>query len=405
MIEGAKAGRARLDYPQNGHEYSQFKRRRELATPPKAKRHRGTEAPKCKTCGVRHWLADGCATGTAPGSRRATALVPSAMREQWKAGPLPIIPDRGTSVSAAQLQSVEDTIWSMLPQVDDMALLEEWRARARALESYLRDKEMQRPMLGVQRRTEARIGQLLGEGMRGNPIAIGLSKIAEDDRGAFRLLGRALAGECGLTSDEWRKSRRALLKLVRLRLGLMPVTPPLPEGLYSCIVADPPWQLDTGPDVIGGTGEAGHDALDYDQMSLEAIKALGEDLRAHLPDDAHLYLWTTNRYVEAAYGVARAWGFEPSVLLVWAKTPQGVGLGDTFRLTTEFILFARRGNLPDRQIIPTTWFNWPRGRHSEKPDEFFEMVESVSPGSKPTRLEMFARKEREGWTVWGDEVP
>ena len=331
------------------------------------------------------------------------------MREQWKAGPLPIIPDRGTSVSAAQLQSVEDTIWSMLPQVDDMALLEEWRARARALESYLRDKEMQRPMLGAQRRIEARIGQLLGEPAPGRrsdlqPLPHD-GKVDRHEADDFRLLGRALAGECGLTPDEWRKSRRALLKLVRLRLGLMPVTPPLPEGLYSCIVADPPWQLDTGPDVIGGTGEAGHDALDYDQMSLEAIKALGEDLRAHLPDDAHLYLWTTNRYVEAAYGVARAWGFEPSVLLVWAKTPQGVGLGDTFRLTTEFILFARRGNLPDRQIIPTTWFNWPRGRHSEKPDEFFEMVESVSPGSKLTRLEMFARKEREGWTVWGDEVP
>ena len=100
--------------------------------------------------------------------------------------------------------------------------------------------------------------------------------------------------------------------------------------------------MDTGPDVIGGTGESGHDALTYDQMTVEAIKAL--DVEGRAADDAHLYLWTTNRYIEAAYDVARAWGFKPSVLLVWAKKPQGVGLGDTYRLTTEFVLFARRGN-------------------------------------------------------------
>ena len=30
-----------------------------MATPPKTKRHRGTEAPKCELCGTRHWLRDG----------------------------------------------------------------------------------------------------------------------------------------------------------------------------------------------------------------------------------------------------------------------------------------------------------------------------------------------------------
>jgi N6-adenosine-specific RNA methylase IME4 len=174
-------------------------------------------------------------------------------------------------------------------------------------------------------------------------------------------------------------------------------TPPLPGGVFRCIVADPPWQLDTGPG--WEYGDSGHKPLAYPQMTLDAIEAL--DVKDHSADDAHLYLWTPNRYLRDAYDVAEAWGFKPSVVLAWAKAPRGVGLGDTYRLTMEFILFARRGSLPHRKIVERSWFDWPRGKHSQKPAAFYEMVESVTPGP---HLEMFARGERYGWTVWGDEV-
>jgi len=93
--------------------------------------------------------------------------------------------------------------------------------------------------------------------------------------------------------------------------------------------------------------------------------------------------------------------------LTWCKTPHGVGLGGDFRITTEFILYARRGNLQMKQICPTTWFNWPRGIHSEKPDEFYQLVEGMTPAphAELDRLELFGRERRAGWTVWGDEVP
>jgi len=173
--------------------------------------------------------------------------------------------------------------------------------------------------------------------------------------------------------------------------------------VFRCIVADPPWKLDTGPEVFNGTAERGHDSLEYEQMSIDDIKAL--PVADHAADDSHLYLWTTNRYVESAYEVARSWGFKPSVLLVWAKAVRGVGLGDAFRLTTEFILYARRGSLKELEICERTWFDWKRGRHSEKPAGFYELVESMSPANgNQDRLEMFARKKRRGWTVWGDEA-
>ena len=43
----------------------------------------------------------------------------------------------------------------------------------------------------------------------------------------------------------------------------------------------------------------------------------------------------------------------------------------------------------------------PRSRHSVKPEEAYSRIERVSPGP---RLEMFARAERPGWDVWGNEV-
>jgi N6-adenosine-specific RNA methylase IME4 len=171
---------------------------------------------------------------------------------------------------------------------------------------------------------------------------------------------------------------------------------PLPEGRFHTIVADPPWEIER----VLGWGETSHAApLHYPVLSVEEIAALAVQERA--ADDAHLYLWTINAYVPDAYEIARAWGFEPSTLLVWCKPTHGLGLGGAYALTAEFVLFARRGTLPEKRRVDSSWFEWRRGRHSEKPAAFYELVESVSPDPY---LELFAREKREGWTVWGNEV-
>lgn len=134
--------------------------------------------------------------------------------------------------------------------------------------------------------------------------------------------------------------------------------------------------------------------LPYPTMSLDEIEAL--PVRDLADDVAHLYVWTINRYVERTYTIARAWGFRPSALLVWAKTPRGLGGGGHYVNTTEYVLFARRGiegSNPTRRH-PTTWWNWPRGEHSAKPDAFLDIVEEVSPGPY---AELFSRRPRFGW--------
>ena len=99
-------------------------------------------------------------------------------------------------------------------------------------------------LVGSQRRIEGRIGQLLGEpekGGRGKTHTHAEEFKRDGDRADFRIIARALDGECKLEWDEWRKSRRALVSLIRNRLGLVPELEKLPAGIFRCIVADPPF--------------------------------------------------------------------------------------------------------------------------------------------------------------------
>jgi N6-adenosine-specific RNA methylase IME4 len=184
---------------------------------------------------------------------------------------------------------------------------------------------------------------------------------------------------------------------------------------YKTIVADPPWNVKAGRDLGGYVVVNGKQVFDqthqksrdlaYPSMSIAEISALPVSEWAE--EYAHLYIWTINKYVEQVYQVARAWGFTPSTMLVWAKNPLGGGLGGTYRITTEYCLFCRRGTLAAKSRITGTWWNWKRPYvngypcHSKKPEQFQDMIETVSPGPY---LELFARRVRPGWDAWGNEI-
>jgi N6-adenosine-specific RNA methylase IME4 len=127
---------------------------------------------------------------------------------------------------------------------------------------------------------------------------------------------------------------------------------------YRTIVADPPWDHSdgTGVDLRGGGGIT---HLPYPTMTLDEIRALPvDDLAARR--QAHLYLWTTSRYLESAYSVARAWRFEPSAVLVWCKPPRGWMVGGTFASNVEFILFASRNDGDEARAHLGRWLRQQR---------------------------------------------
>jgi N6-adenosine-specific RNA methylase IME4 len=136
-------------------------------------------------------------------------------------------------------------------------------------------------------------------------------------------------------------------------------------------------------------------------MTLSEIESL--PVRDLCDDTAWLFIWTVNSFVEQSYGVARAWGFRPVTLLTWCKPPVGIGPGGMFSTTTEFVLYCRRGSSPGgrEKSVNTSWFQWPRGRQSVKPEAFQDLIEQHFSGPY---LELFARRQRLGWDTWGNQA-
>lgn len=180
--------------------------------------------------------------------------------------------------------------------------------------------------------------------------------------------------------------------------------------VYQTIVADPPWPYRQAGGPRSSTDHRpnakAHDpsgsVAQYGAMTIPALCALRPPAAA----DAHLYLWTTNAFMDEAHDVARAWGFTPKTICTWGKVQaDGVTpsyrMGYYFRGATEHWIFAVRGRLRLRRKDLPTLFLWPRASHSVKPEPFYDVVEAASPGPY---LEMFARRRRLGWDVWGDGV-
>jgi N6-adenosine-specific RNA methylase IME4 len=140
-------------------------------------------------------------------------------------------------------------------------------------------------------------------------------------------------------------------------------------------------------------------------MTLDEIKALPVEDR--LAANAHLYLWVPNALLPDGLQVMSSWGFRYVSNIVWAKRrkdggPDGRGVGFYFRNVTELILFGVRGSMrtldPGRSQV--NMIESRKREHSRKPDEQYDIVEQCSPGPY---LELFARQQREGWNVWGNE--
>lgn len=164
---------------------------------------------------------------------------------------------------------------------------------------------------------------------------------------------------------------------------------------FATIVIDPPW--DWGDE--GDQDQLGRSRPDYATMSKEQLLALP------LPDladvDCHLYLWITNRSLPKGFELMERWGFRYVTAITWAKPH--FGMGNYFRGQTEHVLFGVKGSQPLKRKDVGTLFQAPRGPngHSSKPVEFYDLVESCSPGPY---LEMFSRCERDGWKTWGESA-
>ena len=164
----------------------------------------------------------------------------------------------------------------------------------------------------------------------------------------------------------------------------------MPIGTYEVIVIDPPWMYGRDYDPDGSRV-----SNPYPEMSQNDLK----NLSIPSSPDCILWLWTTHKFIWDARELLSHWGFEYKAMLVWDK--EKMGLGVNIRMQCEFFLVGFKGKpywqgSSSRDIIREA-----RTTHSTKPNSFYDLVNKLTIGRK---LDYFARKKREGWDVYGDEV-
>ncbi len=175
-----------------------------------------------------------------------------------------------------------------------------------------------------------------------------------------------------------------------------------PAGTFNLIYADPPW--DYSGEQHTRVESSGGARTHYPTLSLEQIcdyQFADKSLIDVLADDAALFIWATSPLLPEALTVITAWDFTYKASFVWDKIQHNVGHYNSVR--HELLLVATRGTcLPEVSTLIDSVQTIDRSDHSAKPERFYEIIETLYPSS--SKLELFARQARYGWTSTGLEL-
>jgi len=165
---------------------------------------------------------------------------------------------------------------------------------------------------------------------------------------------------------------------------------------YQAIYVDPPW-----PQIMAGKYRTRHrhiTTLPYPTMTVEEIKGL--PIESIAEKGCHLWLWTTNQFLQEGFEVMDAWGFKYLAPITWVKPS---GCGNYFISVTQTLLFGYKEKciFPLARYKPTVLYAGLPCRHSQKPQEVYKLIESISP---EPRIELFARQKVEGWDSIGFDI-
>eukprot|EP00049_Salpingoeca_infusionum_P025329 m.18638 g.18638 ORF g.18638 m.18638 type:complete len:346 (+) comp7922_c0_seq3:121-1158(+) len=163
---------------------------------------------------------------------------------------------------------------------------------------------------------------------------------------------------------------------------------------FDVVVADPPWQIKT--------------QMAYGLMADTSISKLPMEC---LQQNGFLFLWVTTRTMDFGRSLLQRWGYQVVDDIVWVKLNQVGRLIETGRTgywlnhSKEHCLVGRKGKVEmalghlECDVIVSKV-----RAASQKPDEFYNMVDRLFPSGH--KLELFGRQHntRPGWLTLGDQL-
>lgn len=162
---------------------------------------------------------------------------------------------------------------------------------------------------------------------------------------------------------------------------------------FPIIYADPPWRYEHS--------ETDSRKIENQYPTMELDQICGLPINQVAADDCLLFMWATSPKLHEAMSVIDTWGFDYRTCMVWIKDK--IGMGYYARQKHELLLIAKRGEIPPPLPAnrPDSVISAARGKHSEKPEEVYEIIERMYP--ELPKIELFCRRRREGWEAWGNE--
>ncbi len=172
---------------------------------------------------------------------------------------------------------------------------------------------------------------------------------------------------------------------------------------YDVILADPPWAYEVwNKDTGHGRSAEAH----YSTMKLNDIAAL--PIGELTAENCALFMWAVWPSIFDAEMIIDAWGFTyRTKAWSWVKSNKNsmgffTGMGHYTRANDEPCLLAVKGSMPvSNKGIQGLIFS-PVREHSRKPDDQYRKIEALYPNKR--YLELFARRRRDGWDAFGNEV-
>jgi N6-adenosine-specific RNA methylase IME4 len=177
---------------------------------------------------------------------------------------------------------------------------------------------------------------------------------------------------------------------------------------YQVIYADPPWHYSLSIDAASKGNSAINVDKIYPTMPTKAIAEL--PIKNLAADDAVCFMWTTDAHIPHAIEIMKAWGFTyKTVAFVWMKTTKEGKPHHMLSTWTmkgqEMCLMGTKGAMLKHKKDNTIkqMILEPKNKHSAKPQEAADRIVRMFPDCE--RIELFARDAKDGWDIWGNELP